>query len=194
MWIKGEIINLYIITWIIYQFYAFDKYACTCMLGVHLFNFSCVKRDIYWLKEHAKMLIELPLYYFSLPFNTFLFFILYFSIFLKYKCTVLWPIICTQHCVFTTSRQVFIHHCLPHLYPPPVALQPCHHHTVVQVLEFSLFCLFCSIPLLPSPPDSYQPAIYESVSIFLISSFSSLDSTLEWNHIVLVFFWLAYFT
>ena len=36
--------------------------------------------------------------------------------------------------------------------------------------------------------------VYESVPIFLVSSVSSLDSTCEWNHMVFVFFCLAYFT
>ena len=38
------------------------------------------------------------------------------------------------------------------------------------------------------------PALYDSVSILLISSVCSLDPTNEWNHMVLVFLWLAYFT
>ena len=32
------------------------------------------------------------------------------------------------------------------------------------------------------------------LSLLLISSVSSLDSTNEWNHTVFVFLWLAYFT
>ena len=66
----------------------------------------------------------------------------------------------------------------------------------VQGLFFTFF-LFCSI--LP-PPQSPQPIavillpIYESVSILLVSSVCSLDSTHEWNYMVFAFLWLAYFT
>ena len=58
-----------------------------------------------------------------------------------------------------------------------------------------LFFLFCSIPLFPQGP---QPLTAVSLlpiflSISLVSSFCSLDSTYEWNHIILIL-WLAYFT
>ena len=56
------------------------------------------------------------------------------------------------------------------------------------------FLLNPSTPVLPARnPTSYQPALYKSVSILLVSSFCSSDFTYEWNHIVLVFLWLAYF-
>ena len=51
---------------------------------------------------------------------------------------------------------------------------------------------FPSIPLPPAlPTSSCQPAIiHESVSILLVSSACSLDSTNEWNHVVFVSDWL----
>ena len=64
---------------------------------------------------------------------------------------------------------------------------------------FFLFsCIFCSIP--PCSPQTstqmsaYSPSMSLSLFCLLVSSFCSLDSTYEWNHTVLVFFWLAHFT
>ena len=37
-------------------------------------------------------------------------------------------------------------------------------------------------------------SIYESVSVLLVSSVCSLDTTYVWNQMVFVFLWLAYFT
>ena len=69
---------------------------------------------------------------------------------------------------------------------------------VFFVLLFS-FCLITS-PFLPCPPtttlpsDSCQSALCESVSVLLVSLFCSLDSTYEWDHMILVFLWPAYET
>ena len=53
------------------------------------------------------------------------------------------------------------------IYPPILSSSSthppslCKHHTVVPVLEFFLFFLFCFIPpLLPQAPQSCQPALY----------------------------------
>ena len=101
--------------------------------------------------------------------------------------------------VFTNPSQVSAHHHLSpftffHL-PSPTSLQqspycyPCP-------CTFPFF-LFCSIP----HPPPHLPlrvvhllSIYESVSILPVSSFYSLDSTHEWNNMVLVLLWLAYFS
>ena len=69
----------------------------------------------------------------------------------------------------------FSHYHLVPLYPTP-----CHnHHTVVQVHDS--FCPFCSSP--PSPPLPHfcihAALCLESVSILLVSSVCSLDSTYE---------------
>ena len=56
---------------------------------------------------------------------------------------------------------------------------------------------FCSIPpypKFPTPPSCHLLSIYESISVLLVSSVCLLDSKYEWNHMVFVFLWLAYFT
>ena len=69
-----------------------------------------------------------------------------------------------------------------------------HYHTVLHVHESFPFC---SIPLpaaLPPLLAAILLPIYKSVSIVLVHSVFSLDFTYEWNHMVFVFLWLAYFT
>ena len=64
------------------------------------------------------------------------------------------------------------------------------HHTVVHVHE-SIFLFAWSLhPLIPL--HIRHLAVYESVSILRLSSVCS--ATYEWNHMVFVFLWLAYFT
>ena len=70
---------------------------------------------------------------------------------------------------------------------------PCNHQPVIHVHE-SFFPLAWSLPPLPPAIAAILLSIYESVSMLHVSSVCSLDSTYEWNHIVLVFLWLAYFT
>ena len=50
---------------------------------------------------------------------------------------------------------------------------------------------------IPPPPNHPLPAAVICslwVSVLIVSSVCSLDSTYEWNHMVFVFLWLAYFT
>ena len=63
------------------------------------------------------------------------------------------------------------------LIPPPTS----NHHTVVHVHESFFFLLGPSTPNLPAPLTGILLPIYESVSVLLISSVCSLDSTQEWN-------------
>ena len=79
----------------------------------------------------------------------------------------------------------------PH-YPTP----PSDHHPVVHVHEsFALFAQSLHSLTCPTPHHScHLLSISESVSLLLVSSVCSLDSTNEWNHMVFVFLWLAYFT
>ena len=86
------------------------------------------------------------------------------------------------------------------IYPPipssfPLLLTPCDHHIVVHVHECFLFLLLNhSTHLRPPLPATWscQPALY--LSIFLVSSVCSLNFTYEWNHMLLIFLWLAHFT
>ena len=67
----------------------------------------------------------------------------------------------------------------------PFILPPTsNHHTVVHVHES--FFLFAQ-SLHPSPRHSCQPVLYESVSILLVSSDCSLESTYEGHHTAFVF-------
>ena len=84
---------------------------------------------------------------------------------------------------------IFTHFCLILLYPPLPLQSP-------YCCPWVLFP-FCSFP----PPStlhlhlSCQPILYLWVCLYLlVSSDCSLDSTCEWNHMVFVFLWLAYFT
>ena len=68
------------------------------------------------------------------------------------------------------------------VYPPSTLLQLPSNPAITTLLSRSLSSLsfvFFALSHYSPYPNSYQPAIYESLSIFLISSFSSLDSTLE---------------
>ena len=67
----------------------------------------------------------------------------------------------------------------PHCYPCPWLIFP--------------FCLISAPPNLS--PHSCLPALHLWVCLyFIVSLVCSLDSTYEWNQMVFVFLWLAYFT
>ena len=91
-----------------------------------------------------------------------------------------------------------------YLSPPPFPSG--NHHTVVygyKVFFSFLFFFFCLIPSpvhpaskTPLPSDSCQSVlcVYESVSIFFVSWYCSLDSTYKWDHTIFVSPCLAYVT
>ena len=85
------------------------------------------------------------------------------------------------------------------------------YHSIIDYIPYALLtalwlfcnCQFVLLNLFTSCIQSPKPfplaatsflCVYESVSIFFVHLFSSLDSTYEWNHIVLVFLRLTYFT
>lgn len=86
-------------------------------------------------------------------------------------------------------KSVYIHHHLFSIYPfrPPFPLFPGNHHIIVHEVSPrpSLFCLIPSPPLqtMPSVPVSMF-SIYESVTILLVTSFCSLNSIHQWNHMI----------
>ena len=91
---------------------------------------------------------------------------LVFMVFLNHKL---------KHIFFYCSHRFF-----PLPFSPLIPPCPHHHHTVVHVhMSFSLFAQ--SLHPLTFPHLSCHPALYESVSILLLSSICSLDSTYEWN-------------
>ena len=83
---------------------------------------------------------------------------------------------------------IFYYH-LVTIYPKPLAIP------TLLSMSWVLFH-FTSIPPPPnhSPTSYHLLSIYESIPIFIVSSVYSLDSIYEWNHMVFVFLWLAYFT
>ena len=95
----------------------------------------------------------------------------------------------------------FFHYHLSTLYPlpPPSIPSPLQRpHCCLCPWVLSLFSLLLntSIPN-PQPPTPRAVSLlcsYESVSILLVSSVCSLDSTYEWDRMVFDFLWLAYFT
>ena len=84
------------------------------------------------------------------------------------------------------------------LFLPPF---PSHnYHTVICVHE-SFFFFLCLIPSSfspsPQPPPLWQLpvcSLYPWDCLHFVSLFCSLDSTYKWDHMVLVFLWLGYFT
>ena len=84
---------------------------------------------------------------------------------------------------------VFFYYHLVTIYPKPLAIP------TLLSMSWVLFH-FTSIPPPPnhSPTSYHLLSIYESIPIFIVSSVYSLDSIYEWNHMVFVFLWLAYFT
>ena len=110
-----------------------------------------------------------------------------------------------MHYMFTTPGQAQVKFPSITIYPPhPPPISPTlppssSHHTVAYVHE--LFPLFSFLPNFSNPlwlspiphPTTCRclPALCLWVSIFLLSSLCSLDSTYEWNHMVFIIFdWL----
>ena len=88
-------------------------------------------------------------------------------------------------------------------FPPFTPLHPAHPQFrsqspwALRVCSLTNpFTFFQSVPTPLLPSDSCQsiPCIHASVSILFVSLFCSLDSTYNWDHIVFVFLWLAFFT
>ena len=77
---------------------------------------------------------------------------------------------------------------------PPLTPPPSNPHTVVCAHKSFFFLAPLLHPLTHLAPALSLLSFCESVSIFLVSSGCSLDFTCEWNHMVFVFLWLAYFT
>ena len=98
---------------------------------------------------------------------------------------VFYPFLLEFSYFFKNFYCIFFHYHLVPLYHPPRSPQCCPRPWVLYP--------FCSIP----PPLSLAGvllSIHESVSILLVTSVCSLDSTYERNQMVLVFLWVAYFT
>ena len=81
----------------------------------------------------------------------------------------------------------------------PFMFSSLQHSPHCCMCPWVLFLFAQSLHTLPAPSTfppilGCHPALYESVSILLVSSVCSLDSICEWNHMVFVFLWLAYFT
>ena len=105
-----------------------------------------------------------------------------------------------MYCVFTTQRQLFFCYHLYTLYPllPPSSPFPL---VITRTLSVSMVFFFLILsPSSPSPTplpsDSCQSILSISVAvcILFICLICSLDSTYNWNHMVFVFLWVAYFT
>ena len=96
-------------------------------------------------------------------------------------------VLCAHHPKSSLLSPSFV--CIYPLQPPsnPLSLWSTFS-TFLNPLNF-----FTASPgLLYSESTQSVPCIYESVSIFFVSLFCSLDSTCKWNHIAHVFLWLTY--
>ena len=100
----------------------------------------------------------------------------------------------SSSCCWTNSFLLYyFYYHLVFLYPPP-------HHPPAITIPLSM--TMDSFPFLFNPSKPTFPlalavlllSIYESVSILLVSSVCSLDSTNEWNPMIFLFLWLAYVT
>ena len=118
-----------------------------------------------------------------------------------HTCT-LYPVPCT---VCSPPESVSVHRHLslhpPLCSPPPPPTTSLAFPTVLSVsMSFSLFFFSFASFLYPSPPPHIPLtaasllSLYESVSTSLVSPVSPLHATYEWNHMVLVSLWQAYFT
>ena len=92
---------------------------------------------------------------------------------------------CWDYFFLFTFLLYFFHYHLVPLYPA----------AVTTLLSMSM----CPFSFLLHPSTLYAPLAVicspsESVSVLFVSLVCSLDSTCRWNHMVLVFLWLAYFT
>ena len=85
---------------------------------------------------------------------------------------------------------------LLYFFPLPFSSIIPHSHPAVTTLLSMPMSPFCSIPPPSnlSAPLSGHPLLYQPVSILLVSSVCSFDSTYEWNQMIFVFLWLPYFT
>ena len=82
---------------------------------------------------------------------------------------------------------IFFHHHSAPLFPlPPLPISPPPTPAITTLLSVSVsslpFFLLCSIP----PTPTLHPSC-ESVSIFLVSLFCSLNSTHQWNHMLFAY-------
>ena len=84
--------------------------------------------------------------------------------------------------LFLNNKLYFFYYHLSPLYLPSP--------TITTLLSMSIF-----LNSLPSPFSGVVSllSVYESISILLVSTVCSLDSTYEWHYMVFVFLWLANF-
>ena len=95
--------------------------------------------------------------------------------------------------LFTHSPSLFIPH-MPSSTSTHTSTLHHNYHTVVCVCELFFFLPFFAWSLnSPNPLQNSLPCICESVCSLLVSSVCSLDFTYEWNYMVFVFLWQAYF-
>ena len=98
---------------------------------------------------------------------------------------------------------LYVHHPKSSLLPSPfIPLYPLlflptplpsgNHRTVVWV--YKGFFLLSPSPFSPSPLKLTVCSLYLWTCFYFVSLFCSLNSTYQWNHMVFVFLWLAYFT
>ena len=120
--------------------------------------------------------------------DLFIYFIISLTLFKKsflllfyYSCPNFPPLPFSNHPTICSHSQ------FPHCCPCPLVIHTC-----------CLSSPFSFPPLIPSPLLSAYfpsaPCFYTCDSVLFISLFCSLDSTYEWDHMVFVFHWLAYFT
>ena len=116
--------------------------------------------------------------------------------------------ICEILLVFSFLTYYFFFYCWPYcihplftpsspLYPPLAPLPGPSPHCCLWLCVCACMFFGQSLPvsphLLPSEICQSVPCSYASGFIWFITLFCSLDSTYEWDHMVFVFLWLAYF-
>ena len=108
-----------------------------------------------------------------------------------------YTVLCVHHPKLGLLPSPFIPHFILFCFlPPPFPL------VITILLSVSMrFYFFCFNPFtfftqFPNPPPLWQLSIcslYLWVCFYFLSLFCLLDSIYKWNHMVLVFHWLAYF-
>ena len=137
------------------------------------------KPTVWWVGSGLNLNLVFPLYLFQCLYPK--------------KCLSIVPVwsysLCSSFFIVFFPITIYPPYILFHLHPLPSPLQL---PIVVHAHEFFFFFARSFFPQ-PHPHSRAISLLSESVSIFLVSSVCPLDSTYEWNHMVFVFLWLAYF-
>ena len=154
-----------------------------------LHAFATCKTKNQWFQDYCILIEKIGIYFFKKT-PHFLSMQLFFSMpSFAFFCFSFQFCMHSNVCVISFLIFIVFFHChLVPLYNLPQSPHCCPSSLVLFP--------FCSIPPSPHLPTIavILLSIYESLSIFFVSSVCSSDSTYKWNHMAFVFLWKAHFT